>query len=84
MTFASVAALSLLTLLGLGTVVAAFSAKRLIPWENGVLNALADTLQERRLSLEEDARLLSGPQILPQPQTQTPHVKAARRDSKAA
>ena len=81
MTFASVAAATLLTLFGLGIVVAAFNAKRLIAWENRVLRALADGVREHRLSLEEDARLLEGAPPLPQARPAQP---AAQRKGKAA
>ena len=61
----SYAAAILLSLFGLGIVIAAFNARRLIAWENRVLGALADAAREHRLSLEEDARLLENAQRLP-------------------
>jgi len=83
MTFASVAALSLLTLIGLGVVAAAFNARRLIAWENRALGALADTLRARRLAIEEDILLLSGTQPVLQTQTQLAEP-APQRGSRAA
>jgi len=82
MTFASAAAITLLTLFGVGIVVAVFNANRLIAWENRVLSSLADSVREYRLSLEEDARLLGGAQPLPQAQPAQP--KEQRGDVAAA
>ena len=83
MTFASVAAITLLALFGAGIVVAAFNTKRLIAWENRVLSSLADSVREYRLSLEEDSRLLEGAQPLPQKQPARTK-SAAQRKGKAA
>ena len=84
MSFASVAAVTLLALFGAGIVVAAFNAKRLIPWENRALSSLADSVREYRLSLEEDARLLEGAVPLPQEQSVRHAKSAAQRKNKAA
>jgi len=83
MTFTSVA-VTLLALFGLGLVAAALNAKRLIAWENRVLSALADSVREHRLSLEEDAKLLEGAQPSPQAQPARPAKPAAQRKGKAA
>ena len=84
MTFASVAAVTLLALFGAGIVIAAFNAKRLIAWENRAMSSLADSVREYRLSLEEDARLLEGAAPLPQVQSVRHAKSAAQRKSKAA
>ena len=60
MTFASALGLILISLFGLGVIVGALNAKRLIAWENRALTSLADNLRDYRLSLEEEQCLL-GP-----------------------
>jgi len=58
MTFASVFGLIFLLLLGMGIIIGALKATRLIEWENHALTSIADALRNYRLSLEDEQRLL--------------------------
>jgi len=53
-----------LFLLGIGLIVGALSARRLIAWENRTLTSLADTLRGWRVALEEEQHLLE-PELAP-------------------
>lgn len=66
----SVFGLVLLALFGMGIIVAALSATRVIAWENRVLTKLADALREYRLSLEEEEKLLE-PGLVAAPAAET-------------
>jgi cell division protein FtsB len=82
MTFASVVSVSLLALFGAGIILAVCNARRLIAWENHALNALADSVRDYRLSLEEDMKLLE----VARPQQARPAQRkpASQRGGKAA
>ena len=67
MTIASAFGLIVLLLFGVGIIVGALKAARLIEWENHVLNSIADALRDYRLSLEEEQRLLEPNHALAEP-----------------
>jgi len=52
MTFASAFGLVLLMLFGTAIIVGALNTRRLVLWENRVLDSLADTARDYRVSLE--------------------------------
>ena len=58
MTIASAFGLIFLVLLGVGIIVGALKATRLIDWENHALSSIADALRDYRLSLEDEQYLL--------------------------
>ena len=58
MTIASAFGLIFLVLFGIGIILGALKATRLIEWENHALVSIADALRNYRLSLEDEQRLL--------------------------
>ena len=58
MTIASAFGLIFLLLFGMGIIVGALKAARLIDWENHALNSIADALRDYRMALEDEQRLL--------------------------